>query len=345
MFDGRYYDGLTSRATPVQCVASDGTLAIRGESIDAQVALGRIEVSPRLGRTFRTLRLPGGAQVQSEDNDAVDAAFPDRNRVETLADRLERYPYVVAASVVVIVVAAIALFRIGLPWAAERVAMRLPVSVEQAAGEQVLDTLKRFWLKPSKIDAERQKALQEKFAVFAKGVPDGENDRVMFFNSPIIGANAFALPGGTIVVTDQLLDLFEDDDNADDEFIAVAAHEAGHEHYRHVMRSVLQGSAVSIVAAYFAGDVGSASTVVIAIPAFLLQNHYSRGFEEQADEFAFQALAAHNMSPRVFADAMRKLQQEYPDDDSVSYVSTHPLSAERIARAEAAADAFEKKKP
>jgi len=135
MFEGRYYDGLTSRATPVTCdIAGDGTLAVHGENLALQMMPGSIEVSPRLARTFRSLRLPNGAQIQTEDNDGVDAAFPNRNRVESLADRLERYPYVVAASVAIILVAAFMLFKIAVPWAAERAARRIPASVEKIDG-------------------------------------------------------------------------------------------------------------------------------------------------------------------------------------------------------------------
>ena len=250
----------------------------------------------------------------------------------------------VAVSVLVVVAVGFALFHIGLPWAAERVARRMPPAIEKTMGERALATLRYYVLKPSGLPTDEQHKLQASFADFVKNVPDAENYRVMFFNAPGIGANAFALPGGTIVVTDDLMDLIADDENEQDEFLAVAAHEVGHQQYRHVMRSVLQQSAVAIVAAYFAGDVGSASTVVVAIPTFLLQNHYSRDFEAQADEYAFQALAAHGISPRAFADVMRKLQKQDADDDDTEYTSTHPLTAERIARAEAAADAFEKNK-
>jgi predicted Zn-dependent protease len=344
MFAGNYYDGISSRATPVTCEpAPDGSLAIRGGDLALQFARGGIEVSPRLARTFRTLRLPNGAQIHSEDNDGVDAAFPDRNRIESVADRLERYPYVVAVSVLVILAAAVTLFHIGVPWAAERVAARVPASVDKAMGDEVLATLTRYVLQPSKLDIDEQHHLQQSFAEFAKGSPDSETFSIVFYRAPGIGANAFALPGGTIVVTDELVELIGNDANNEDEFLAVAAHEAGHQHYRHVLRSVLQGSVIAIIAANFAGDVSSASTVVVAVPTFLLQSSYSRDFEAQADDYAFDRLAAHNISPRAFADVMRKLSKQYPDEDDLAYLSSHPLNAERIARAEAAADAFEKK--
>ncbi len=62
---------------------------------------------------------------------------------------------------------------------------------------------------------------------------------VEFRASPIIGANAFALPGGIVIVTDQLMQLAEHDD----EILAVLAHEIGHVKHRHVLRGLPQDSA------------------------------------------------------------------------------------------------------
>jgi Zn-dependent protease with chaperone function len=340
MFDGNYFNGNDSRMVRVTCDAlADGSLVVRGRDIDASTPRASIRVTPRLARTHRTLYLPDGAQIQSDDNDAVDKAFPDR-RVEGIADRLERHPQVVAASVVVVFVALVCAFTFGLPWLADRVAEKIPLSVERRIGEQTLSTLRSVALNPSKLPAERQAELKQRFATFVHDIPGAEKYQVEFFDAKRVGANAFALPGGTIVFTDQLVGMIDDD-----EFVAVAAHEVGHEQYRHVVRSVLRESAVAIVAAFFAADVSSASTVVVAIPVFLLQNSYSRAFEAEADDYALKELAAHNISPRVFADAMRKLQKEYGEGDAAdAYISSHPVTSERIARAEAAAAEFDKTK-
>ncbi len=338
MFEGNYFNGRDSRVVRVACsVGDDGTLTIRGGDIDLRVLLQNVSVTSRLANTHRTVWLPDHAQVQSDDNDGVDAAFPDNHRKQGIADRLERHPHAVAASVVIGVIALFALFKIALPWGAEHAAARIPPSVEKSIGDQVLTTLRAYVLKPSKIPDDDQKKFRARFAEFIHDIPNSENYGVEFYNAPGIGANAFAVPGGTIVFTDQLMDLLDDDE----EFLAVAAHEIGHQQYHHVLRSVLQQSAVAIVAAYFTGDAGSASTVVIAIPAFLIGNHYSRGFEAEADDYAFRTLAAHDISPRVFADVMEKFQKEYPDDYSLAYASSHPLNAERIQRAQTAAARFE----
>ena len=178
--------------------------------------------------------------------------------------------------------------------------------------------------------------LDERFRSLAS---ESANDyRVEFRNAPGIGANAFAIPGGTVVVTDQLIDALDDDR----EFDAVVAHEIGHQRQRHALRQTLRGSAVAIVAAFFAGDVSSAGAIVIAVPTFLLTSHYSRGFEDEADRYAFDLLSAHEESPHWFAEAMRRLEAAHGAHRRgiSAYVSTHPDTADRIDAADAAALAF-----
>ena len=58
-----------------------------------------------------------------------------------------------------------------------------------------------------------------------------------------IGPNAFALPSGIIMVTDELVRIAEHPE----EFESVLAHEAGHMVHRHSLRMLLQGSASTLL--------------------------------------------------------------------------------------------------
>ena len=66
----------------------------------------------------------------------------------------------VAASVLVIVVSAVLLFQLAVPWAAERAAQRVPVSVEKAMGDQVLAMLQPHFLKPSGLPTDEETRLR-----------------------------------------------------------------------------------------------------------------------------------------------------------------------------------------
>jgi predicted Zn-dependent protease len=123
------------------------------------------------------------------------------------------------------------------------------------------------------------------------------------------------------------------------ELMAVLAHEIGHARGRHALRLVLQDSGVAVLVTALAGDAVSMTFLAAALPTALLQSHYSRQFEAEADDYAFAHLKRHGYSAQLFADMMRRLQQASKSSDQeggvLQYFSTHPLTQERIDRAEA----------
>ncbi len=332
-FEGIWFDGQIGHAHAVVLRRVDTQqYSLEGEGIARSGPLADLTLTPRLARIARTLEFPDGARLLLDSDAAIDAWFPDKGRIERLVDRLERHAHAVAVSIVVCIASLVAGAIWGVPWLADRIAMAIPASAERALGGQVLDGLDRLGFEPSTLAPERRAELATRFA----GLAGDTAYHLEFRAAADIGANAFALPGGTVVVTDGLVELFHDDR----EFDAVIAHELGHQQYRHALRQTLRGSFVAIVAALFAGDVSSAGAVVVAIPTFLLDSHYSRGFEEEADRHAFDLLARHGESPCWFAEAMRALQQDSVDEEYYAYLSSHPPTVDRIAAAEAAALAF-----
>ncbi|MEO8460899.1 MAG: M48 family metallopeptidase [Dokdonella sp.] len=336
-FAGRYFDGRSGIAHTVElCALGSDALTIRGDGIERTESLSTLSITPRLARIDRSIAFADGARVQIADDASLDALFPQSNRLERFVDRLERRAYAVAAAVVICVVTLFAGFQWGVPWLADRIVEQIPAKVDHALGARVLTTLDQFGLSDSTLSAARQNELRERFSVLARELPATRNARVQFRDAPSVGANAFALPGGTVVVTDQLVEMLDDDR----EFDAVVAHELGHEHGRHALRQTLRSSFVLIVAAFFTGDVSSASAVVVGVPTFLLRSHYSRGFEAEADAYGFALLSRHDESPHWFARTMTKLQAANPDSAELPYLSSHPATAQRIVAANIAGAEF-----
>lgn len=332
-FEGTWFDGRSGRAhAAVLRRVGARHYRLEGDGVERNGALAELALTPRLARIARTVEFADGARLQLAADAAIDAWFPHQGRGERLVDRLERHASVVAASILLCIASLVAGAVWGVPWLADRIALAIPPAVERSLGDQVLAGLDRLGLAPSGLAPERREELAARFARLAG--PAGH--RLEFRTAEDVGPNAFALPGGIVVVTDELVDLLHDDR----QFDAVVAHELGHQQHHHALRQTLRGSLVAIVAALFAGDVSSAGAVVVALPTFLLDSHYSRGFEEEADRHAFDLLARHEESPFWFAEAMRRLHAAYPDDEGYAYLSSHPPTAERIAAAEAAARAF-----
>ena len=333
-----YYDGATLRPRPVTIDADAATLRIRADEFERDVPLASLRATARLANVRRVIHLPDGTQLHCDDNDWVDRRFPRRG-FEAVVDRLERNAGAVTASVGVIAVCAILFVTVGLPWFAKEAARAIPESALEALGNQTLRSLDATIFKPSGLEQYEQDRVRGEFAEFVQGLPDPDRYRVVFRDVPDV-TNAFSLPGGTIVVTDAMVRSLPQPDA----LLAVLAHEVGHQAKRHVVRSVIEASAVGVVTALFASDVSSASAIVLGVPIFLLHKHYSRDFEQEADAFAFDTLTKRNISPDWFAYALAHIDRASlaePREDVDDYTSSHPLTSARIEAARDRAKGFE----
>jgi len=215
--------------------------------------------------------------------------------------------------------------------------MRVPGAVLQKMGASTLDSLDRFALKPSRLGLARQQELSEAYARLKTPADAQLKYRIVFRSSPEMGANAFALPDGNIVLLDELVDLTNDDN----EILAVLAHERGHIERRHAMRMVLQSSVVGLVLAWYVGDV---SGLLATAPAIIMQAKYSRDMEREADEYAERTLQANGLSPCLLSSMLEKLEASQlaktkgkssatdagKQNEVMEYLSSHPATQERI---------------
>lgn len=338
---GTWYDGQDSRGRPVRlgCPAP-GRLRLEGDGQVLEFAAREAALSPRLGRTPRILRLPEEAgQVQLEDSPLLDAWLPTPSRLEAFADWLERRRSAVLGSALATVAGVVLFFQFGLPWMAERLAPAIPRPMEQLIGRQAMELLDRSHFRGSRLPVARRMALKARFEALVDGLPRQDDYRLVFRDAPRLGPNAFALPDGQIVLTDQLVELAGDRDEL---LLAVLAHEAGHHEHRHGMRQALESSAVVVVAGFLFGDVSGAGSLSVSVPVLLLETGYSRRSEAEADTFAFGVLAGQGVSPAAFAELMRLLQSARDRHGSgpPAWLSTHPADDERIEAAEQAARDF-----
>lgn len=331
---GTWFDGRDSRARAVTLSRpTTQSLLLRSDQGELELPLATVSISPRLGSTPRILRLRDHGQVECADSPDLDHWFATPSRIEALADWLERRRGPALAAAALTVLGVVLFFRVGLPWAAEQIAPRIPSRVERLMSAQVLDLMDRVELRPSRLPATRQQQLRAEFSGLIEDLQRERDMRLQFRSAPRLGANAFALPDGTVVMTDELVALA----HSDDELIAVLAHETGHHEHRHALRQTLESSGIVVMAALLFGDV-SGSSLTVSMPTVLLETGFSRAHEREADEFAFALLLRKGHSPQAFADMLRRLgEKDGGDTAMVGYFSTHPASEDRIRRAEQAA--------
>jgi len=155
--------------------------------------------------------------------------------------------------------------------------------------------------------------------------------------------NAFALPGGAIMVTDELIDLTR----TPDELSAVIAHEAAHVEKRHVMQGVWRSFGFGVLLDAAVGGGTGAGQQLILLMGSASNLRYSRAAEAEADLGGQDLLAAQGLSSQGMAPFFKRLavKSEGKDAELVKeLISDHPDTLRRAvasaARARPGAAAF-----
>ncbi|MBE3640640.1 M48 family metallopeptidase, partial [Mangrovicoccus algicola] len=146
-------------------------------------------------------------------------------------------------------------------------------------------------------------------------------------------ANAFAAPGGQLVVLSGLIDAAE----TPEEVAAVLAHEIGHLAHRDPARLALRSAGTAAVLGLAVGDVIGAGAVAAAA-ASVMDARHSRAAEAAADEFALRRLRAAGISPAALAAFFDRLAAQEPAAEGrPAILRSHPGLAERSRAARQAA--------
>jgi len=332
-FQARYFDGLTSRERVASAHATLTHLHVQSDGLEVSFALNDVTIEPPLSGHRRVLKLPGRARLETDDDAAVSALERQlrRNTGLSLVRRLEARPLVALASLVFMLLFLAGFVRYGLPALASGAASVTPLAVLSTLDAETVNAIDARYLKPTHLPAARQQALTREFAAMAKEQGGPYTYRLLFRDGgDLVGANAFALPGGTVFMTDQLVSLARDDR----ELLGVLAHELGHVRHRHAMRQIYQSVGLTLAFSVVAGDVTSAASVAAAVPALLLTSGYSREAETQADDDAGRWLMQRYGATTPLQDILRRLIEQ--DDDRptsrvLDLLASHPGEQQRLA--------------
>jgi Zn-dependent protease with chaperone function len=325
MVDASYFDGRTTRVHAVHLSVTGEVLVVTGEDIDLRVPLSQVKIDEQLGRAPRRLRLKDGAFCEVRDLQALNTLLASTSHRDGWVDRMQRHGQLVVLAGVLCMMIAVAAYKWGLPWMAAKGAQHLSPTIGRALSAPVLKALDGGILLPSLIPETRRQALNTAF--HALRLPEGgtPTSTLLYRRSPQLGANAFTLPDGTIIVLDGLITAIPDDQ----QILAVLAHELGHAHGRHGLQMLLQSSAVGAFLTFYVGDI---SPLLAAAPAAVVQARYSQEFEQQADDYAAALLRHNGMSPGLLADALKRLAELHPELSKGGYLASHPSTDERLRR-------------
>jgi Zn-dependent protease with chaperone function len=324
-----YFDGRQARAHDAVLEVRDGRVRVVGSGIERDEPIESMQISDWLASTPRFLLFSDGAVAEACDGNALGQLLEPHvapNRVTAW----ERARYAVPVAIGLILAIGVLGYRFALPAVADVVARRLPARTTQVLSNRVLELLDRTVFQPTRLTLRRRAEIIVAFGRLRVPGASAPHLNLAFRDGNRVGANAMALPSGTIVVTDALVELLSDDDNR---LVAVLAHEAGHVSRRHGLRNLSQASMLALLFTWYIGDV---SALAAAAPTVMLQARYSRDFERDADRFAVDILRLNGLPPSLLAEALERLEAAAVREGRVTagamgYLSTHPATAERLA--------------
>ena len=284
------------------------------------------------GRTPRILSLHNGDKI------FIDAKlFPASLDPHRWAKRLERaergsLPVLVAISLVLLSLFG-ALGYWALPKLSDKFATLIPNSVISEISQATLSHLDQLVFDDSQLPDKRQEVMRNAFAEL-RAIADLPDDvRLLFRASPILGANALALPGGPVVLLDELVEIAPSDEG----IYGVLAHELAHIALAHNRKQLARDSLFSLIAIMTgtAQDLSSST----AIAKTLIFSGYSREFEAEADTLARAWIEEAGYDLQAFDEMLVALyqqdcKQDCPDAGegrASSWFDSHPSLSERLS--------------
>jgi len=204
--------------------------------------------------------------------------------------RKKRVALAVLLSVVFVLAGAILGLILSKDLLVKAAANSIPVDWEVKLGDKLFDQVshsKRLLREP---------ALNTQFAELTtplvKGIPDSRFPlEFHLIEDPTL--NAFAMPGGHVVVHSGLLLAAK----SPEEVAGVLAHEIAHVTKRHGFRSVLSSAGLYLLLQFFIGDASSLLATIADNSAFLLDRKFSRDFEREADDAGWNYLVQADIEP------------------------------------------------
>ncbi len=338
--NGTYFDGETAEPHPVRLTIDEAREALRFDSGDGEPgywSLDQIRCLPdQAGRDQLVL-------CHSEDPLArlvtpehlLEKRCPHLNRRIRTVSRFRLMAWALAA---LASVALIILFLV--PRMADQLAAFLPPEGERALGETTLNQIRNA-LTGSEVDpvaacssAEGRAALVAMQRRLIWKMTEQRADvpplSVHVLDHDMV--NAFALPGGYVVLFRGLIEAAE----TPEELAAVFAHEMGHvvsrDPTRHALRSAGSIGVLGLIFGDFAGG-----AIVLFLAEQLIEAQYSQEAEAEADRFAQELLLQADIPPSALGDMFEHLLKLHGDAEGVmAHFLSHPDLKSRIETARAA---------
>lgn len=301
------------------------TLALHVNGTVIYAFFERVEMSVGVGSLPTKIRFPNGWQFITETSDELDLYLLRKGK-RSVIGRLEKNISTILMSSAILILLIVSMFTHGIPWLTQQVVNYLPSSVPKFVEVQVLESLDEHLFEPSELPSDRRQSIRLRFERQLEQMKvDGGAQLV--FRSSELGANAFALSGGTIVVLDDLVHLTQTQEQLD----SILMHEFGHVQHQHAMKALVRSSLLSFTVAALTGESSGVIDNLTGLGVFVANNGQSQDAEREADLVASELMIQLHGSNQAMIEMFELLRGESNGHgDMPAWLSSHPDLTQRI---------------
>ena len=323
-YKARYYDGHSSMPKTVDISITESGLHISYSNTNGIISAREWNKAHIRETEFNSsiLILQHGETFPNEQLEITDKEFHREYAARRGASLIKRLRtnqgMMLVVTGLLTIVAAIGLIYIYVvPWAAEIAAKRVPQSYEVEMGRGLYESI----LQNEKVDTAKTIAINRFFGQIKVEGSYPVHISVVNQNIP----NAFALPGGSIVVYSKILEDME----TPDQLAALLAHEYSHVQLKHSTRNIFRSLSGSLLISIIIGDFSGATALILQNAENLRSLTYSRALESEADNNGLQILKANGIEAAGMKALFEQLEKA-SNIDVMEIVSTHPDLDKRI---------------
>ncbi|MBM3412302.1 MAG: M48 family metallopeptidase [Bacteroidetes bacterium] len=204
------------------------------------------------------------------------------------------------------------------PWLAEQMAAVVSKKTERQLGDSVFEAMQST----QSTDTMATRVLNEFFTELA--IETDYSIRITVVKDQMV--NAFALPGGQLVVYTGLLESME----TYPELAALLSHEFVHVEKRHATRSIFRSMGSDLFITLLFGKSSGLATLVIGQANQLRTLSYSRSLEKEADLEGYRLLKERGIDPAGYDLLFKHLKDASPGTEIPEMISSHPDTDNRM---------------
>jgi beta-barrel assembly-enhancing protease len=334
---GQFFDGETAATHHVSVVLESDRLSVSGNSIGPprlwQLKNLRVAEPVQVGRPIRLLNeISPGERLIIEDRQMIEALKSGVPQLTRPISRSTILRFAAITAIGLLMVAALGYAMLSmLPPA---VAHMMPQEWRERLGRQAEQSFVGRYSECKSLNGVRAVAILGN-RLYAGNADIAPDFTVSIYNLPVI--NAFALPGGRIVLSGKLIEAA----STPEEVAGVLAHELGHVNNRDPETAIIRLTGLQVLISLATGsDGGTVLSNLAGLAAFL---RYTRAAEIDADDYAQMLLNRAKIDPlglKRFFESVKRIEEakKLPIGPIGGILATHPATEERIARIKALQD-------